>query len=323
MIENDSIERIITCYKCGAKNRVGAHSDSLCPICGRCKARLLPLSKISKTKPPITFLEVIFSVFIVIVIVGVCYAIVVTPNILRKDFSALIVNEDEKIVALKQKQEEGLNEVEAELQEELSLIDAEKLRLEAVQNYKSIFDGRQSFDKRYALTSREKTQIRMRELASDSAKSYHQAISSVAQEASPKGADIRTTESLRGIALHIDFDMDSMTSGELGTRTKHTTKESLKKEVLSLISRVTNDVFQFCKKLELDTIHVGCRHHVGIVYPDGTEKVENTMLLKVVIRRSRVPTFSNNPFLDVYSTSQYLEVEEDNFSEIYITTTRL
>lgn len=266
---------------------------------------------------------VILSVSIVIVIVGICYAIAVTPKILTKDYSEIISKEEDKTASLKQEQEEELNKVEAELQEELSLVDAEKLRLEAVQNYKSIFDGRQSFNKRYALTPREKTQLRMRELASDSAKSYHQAISSVAQEASPKGADIRTTESLRGIALHIDFDMASMTSGELGSRTKHETKESLKKEVLSLISRVNNDVFQFCKDLELDTIHIGCRHHVDVNYPDGSKKVENTMLYKISIKKSEIQNLSNNPFLDIYSVTQYLKVEEDNFSEIEIYIIRL
>jgi len=80
-------------------------------------------------------------------------------------------------------------------------------------------------------------------------------IKAVALEASPKGSDIDVDESLQGLSLRIDFDMSSMTSGEHGTRTKHTTKESLKKEVITLISRVTNDVFQFCRDFDLEAIY--------------------------------------------------------------------
>jgi len=325
MTDNISTGSVITCYKCGAKNRVGAHSDSLCPICGRCKTPLLPFSEISKTKPrhSITFWEVVFNVFIAIAIVGVCCAMVVTPKILAKDYSEIISKEKEKTALLKQEQERHFAEAETQLRKELSEIDAEELRHKAILSYESILDARRSFDRRYALTPREKSLLYMRELASDSTKSYHQAVIAIAKEASPKGADVSISGTLSGTALHIDFDMDSMTSGEQGARTKHHTIESLKKEVVSLIYRVTNDVFQFCKDLDLDTIHVGCRHYVDTTYPDGSKKIENTMLYKISIKKSNVRNLSNNPFLDVYSTTQYLKVEEDNFSEIEISTTRI
>lgn len=248
---------------------------------------------------------------------------VLTPKILAKDYSEIIDKEKEKTAATKLEQERHLAQVEDNLQKELLQINAEKVRLEAAQYYENIFDARQSFEKRYALTPREKTQLRMQELASDSTKSYHETVIAIAKEASPKGADIRISETLRGTDLHIDFDMDSMTSGEGGTRTKHHTKESLKKEVISLISRVTNDVFQFCKDLDLDTIHVGCLHDVKKDYPDGRSRDENKMLYKIVIQKNRIPNLSDNPFLDIYSTTQYFEVEEDNFSEIEIITTRI
>ena len=51
----------------------------------------------------------------------------------------------------------------------------------------------------------------MRNLSSDSTKSYHDAIRAVAKETSPIGADIRVRKSSNDIALHIDFDMSSMT----------------------------------------------------------------------------------------------------------------
>ena len=137
-------------------------------------------------------------------------------------------------------------------------------------------------------------------------------------EASPKGSKIDVIGFLEGTALHIDFDMSSMTSGEHGIWTKHTTKSTLKKEVISLISRVTNDLFQFCKGLELQTIYVGCRHYVRNTYPNGSTRDENFVLYKICIREKQIPELLNNPFLDVYSTTQYFEIEEDNFEDIEI-----
>lgn len=224
---------------------------------------------------------------------------------------------------LEKQYEDELATKKAVLEKELASINTQKLRQKATQNYKALFEARKSFDKRYALSVREKAQLRMRNLSSDSTKSFHDAIRSVAKEASPIGADISVQESSKGIALHIDFDMSSMTSGEHGTRTKHHTKDSLRKEVVSLISRVTNDIFQFCKELNISTVYVGCRHYVTTSYPDGTEKEENMVLYKIRIQENQIPQLTNDPFLDIYSTTKYFKVNEDNFEEIEIKTSRI
>jgi len=325
MTNNVSNKNIIICNKCGAKNRIGPHPASLQPRCARCKTKLLLSSEISEKKyrQPVTFFNVICSTSIVFTIVGVCYAMMVMPIIMAKDYSVIIGKEEDKTTSLKEEQNKQFIEVELQLQKELSEIDAEELRHKAFLSYESILNARRSFDRRYALTPREKSQLRMREIAGDSTKSYDQAVIAVAKETSPKGSDVKVSRTLRGTVLHIDFDMASMTSGEQGTRTKHHTKESFKKEVVSLISKVTNDVFQFCKDLDLDTIHVGCRHHVEVSNPNGSNIVENMMLYKISVEKSKAQNLSNNPFLDIYSTTQYLKVEDDNFSEIEITTERL
>ena len=95
------------------------------------------------------------------------------------------------------------------------------------------------------------------------------------------------------------------------------------KEVISLISKVTNDIFQFCKDLELASIHVGCRHVVRTEYQYGATRDENTVLYKIRILKNRVQELTNNPFLDIYSTTRYFEVEEDNFENIEIITTKI
>jgi len=255
--------------------------------------------------------------------VAVAYGIMVTPALMRKDFSKLIAAEAEKTVILKKRYEDELAAKKASLDKELAAIDAQDLRRRSTKNYKMLFEARKSFDKRFALSPREKSQLRMRNLSSDSTKSFHDAIRSVAKEASPIGADISVHESSKGIALHIDFDMSSMTSGEHGTRTKHHTKDSLRKEVVSLISRVTNDIFQFCRGLNISTIYVGCRHYVTTSYPDGSEREENMVLYKIRIQENQIPQLTNDPFLDIYSTTKYFKVDEDNFDEIEIKSSRI
>jgi len=254
---------------------------------------------------------------------GVCYGIAVTPTLLRKDFSQLSLEETQRTEAMRRQQEEDLAGRKAALENELAAVNAMELRRKAAEQYKQELEGRKSYDKRFAISPREKAQLRMLNLASDSTKSFHDAIRAVAREASPQGSDISVRESSQGIDLHIDFDMSSMTSGEYGTRTKHDTKDSLRKEVISLISRVTNDIFQFCRAIDISSIHVGCRHHVRTTYPNGTTRDENTILYKIRIRKDSIPQLTSNPFLDVYSTTKYFEVDEDNFADIEIHTTRI
>lgn len=306
---------IVTCKACGAKNRIGPHSASLRPICGRC-GKLLACAK-----PTPGLASVAWNFVLLAALIGVICGIVLTRSLLSKDFSELWAIEKNKTREYSEKEEKKCSDIESRLKAELAQINPVRLHDEAVAHYGAILDARKSYDKRYALTPREKAQLRMLELASGPATSYRNSIEAVALEASPKGSDIDVVESLQGLSLHIDFDMSSMTSGEHGTRTKHNTKESLKKEVITLISRVTNDVFLFCRDFDLEAIHVGCRHYVGMHYEDGSKRNENTVLYKIRIRKEQIPVLLNNPFLDVYSTTRHFEVEEDDFGNIEIVTT--
>jgi ribosomal protein S27AE len=316
---------IVQCLKCGTKNSIQLHSDGVRPICGRCGATLTPGSDGSQIRTPRKGGPSNPAVCVLLLVLLGCtvYGIFITSSLLKKDFSALASKEAEKTVQVRKQHEQRLTSRRATLETEVSAIDAAALRRSAFEQYKQELANRESYDKRFALSSRERAQLHMQALASDSTRSFHDAIRAVAQEASPKGADIDVRESSRGIALHIDFDMSSMTSGEHGTRTKHHTKESLRKEVISLISRVTNDIFQFCKDFELTSIHVGCRHVVRTKYQYGATWDENTVLYKIRIQKNRVQELKNDPFLDVYSTTSHFEVEVDNFENIEIITTNI
>lgn len=325
MTTMNNSEEIVVCPNCSTKNRVRVHSISENPICGHCRLSLIKndFSKTTNNHDDETTSINKFTIFFYLAaLVLVCCAILLTPRFLKVDFSDLITNENQKTSLLIQEQDKLLSDVEIQLKQELSEVNVETLHQKALRSYRNILKARSSFDMQYALTQREKALLKMQNLASDSNKSYHQAIKAVAKEASPQGSDIKVLESYSGISLFIDFDMSSMTSGESGTRTKHNTKRSLKKEVTTLISRVTNDVYQFCKELDLKRIYVGCRHYVRTQYPDGSEKNENVVLYKIFIETDKISKLSNNPFLDAYSTKKYFKVQEDNFSDIEIVLTR-
>jgi hypothetical protein len=316
---------IVICKSCGAKNRICPHSAGLRPVCGRCSSPLTQSAShpAAELAPQGVGLQAAISLLLLFLLAGTIYGISVAPALLKGDFSRLAQEEETITQNLRMQHAEQLDAHRLKLDAEIATIDAENLRRSAATHYKNELEGRKSFDKRFALTPREKAQLHMQSLASDSTRSFHDAIRAVAREASPPGSDIHIRESSGGIALLVDFDMSSMTSGEHGTRTKHHTKDSLRKEVVSLISRVTNDIFQFCKDLNVRSIHIGCRHYVKTRYPSGGTREENTVLYRVRIKKSRVEKLTSNPFLDVYSTTRHFEVDEDNFDDIEIITTQI
>ncbi|MBL7180039.1 MAG: hypothetical protein ABIK98_06050 [Pseudomonadota bacterium] len=195
--------QIIECPECAVKNRINAHSDGLKPICGRCGATLLQKNhKQTNSSSENTKFNAFLPSILIVLIIAVGYGIIATPKLIRKDFSLLIAVEAEKTETLQKQHENEIAAKKASLEKELAAIDAQNLHRNARKNYKMLLEARRSFDKRFALSPREKAQLRMRNLSSDSTKSFHDAIRSVAQEASPVGADISVHESSEGIALH-------------------------------------------------------------------------------------------------------------------------
>lgn len=257
-----------------------------------------------------------------VMICGVLVGMVITPSLFKRDFTDISQKELALTRELRQELDAKFQARQIELNTDLAAIDSALLRQAAISFYQQELAGRRSYDQRFALSPRERAQLHMKMLATDTTRTFHDAISSVAREAAPRGADISVRESRQGIELHIYFDMSTMTSGEHGTRTKHNTVASLKKEVGTLISRVMNDVALFCRDLNLSTIHVACRHYVKTSLPGGRTKDENTVLYKVHIQPRHFADISSNPFLDIYSSSDHFVVDADTFDTIEIIRTR-
>ncbi|MCF7875346.1 MAG: hypothetical protein K9L87_04630 [Candidatus Omnitrophica bacterium] len=200
----------------------------------------------------------------------------------------------------------------------------EKLKNTALKQYEQEWRARNNYDSRYALSAREKVLLKMASLSENGNKNVREIIKEIATKAAPEKSTINVYSRKGGWRLDIDFDMSSLTSGERGTRTKHHTVESLKKEVIRLTSKVTNDIYKFCQDLGLEEIAIGCRHHVGYQnksgysYPNDYPKEENIVLYKVSLDKKDIQGLNSNPYLDIYSITDDFKIEKDEFSTIRI-----
>ena len=172
----------------------------------------------------------------------------------------------------------------------LASVDKAALRKTAEAHYGEIWLQRKNFDRRYAVSPREIAQLEMQSLASDRSRPINEIIRAIAIKASPRNSNVRVTTQGGQTRLDIDFEMSELTAGEDGSRTKHTTLASLKDEVVRLISKVTNDAFQFCQDLDLETVAIGCRHGVN----EGGSR-NNLIIYKVTLDKHDIrelkPTF--------------------------------
>jgi len=240
----------------------------------------------------------------------------------RKDSSSIrIKNEYEnKISKMQSNFIEERRKLKERYDAEIAQINVAELNTKAKEHYEEIWGKRKNLDTKYAITPREKAQLEMLALSKDKTKSIEDIIRSIALKAAPRNSTINVHASSMGYNLDIDFDMSELTTGEEGTRTKHNTVDSLKRDVIRLISKVTNDVYQFCQNLDLESIAIGCRHFVNQYM--GEYKVsmgkENIILYKVRLDRKDLSQLKNNPFLDTYSTTRYFKIEEDDFPNLKI-----
>ena len=116
--------------------------------------------------------------------------------------------------------------------------------------------------------------------------------------------------------------MSELTKGETGTRTKHSTIASLKKEVVRMTSQVANNVYEWCRDLGLKTISIGCRHFVR-QHDENDSYIGdlNKVLYKVTLDVTDLGEMRHNPYLDTYSITERFTVELDGFSTLSIETT--
>ena len=239
-----------------------------------------------------------------------------------------------RVQSAKQDHERNLAQLDADLSTErerlkaeyaaaVAAIDSSKLAKQAKDHYAVEWKARQNYSPQYALSARERALLAMQALARDPTKGEREIIREIAAKVAPKNSRVAVSETNLGFRLDVDFDMSELTAGEIGTTTKHSTVDSLKKEVVRLISQVLNDVYQFCEALELKVISIGCKHLVR-QYDENRSYIgdSNIVLYKVRLGASELGEMKHNPFLDTYSITQRFKVEFDDFPNLSITESR-
>lgn len=315
---NDKI--VFKCPECSQKLRIPLYKTKTLTVkCPKCNSKFSFDYKKYHFKKKFTnsllICVVLISLFLVVA------APLLTSSKLKNNLKLVSSENKKHTCKLKNQSEEMLANLAEEYTKKLAKVDNDLYRNELQQkandHYGKIWEERNNFNARYAITPREKAQLQMSMLSHNITKKLENIISEIAKMASPKNSTINVYKTSNGLRLDIDFDMSELTSGELGSRTKHNTVNSLKKEVVRLISKVTNDVYGFCQDLDLATIAIGCKHHVNYEYTYG-KSIKNVVLYKVRLDKNDLRQLESNPFLDIYSTTSYFKVEEDDFPNITI-----
>ena len=318
------MSQIIQCSHCGAKNRLPAKASMVNARCGRCHRPFVAEFKYKDFSQNKIFWRLgrrtipIWIWLMTWVVLGV--GIIYVPELISTNPSELAAVNQERLESIQNDLNAEFLRQKQDYEEKLGEIDPFELASRAKTTYQEEFLARRSFDQRYALSQRERTQLRLQSLASDTSQTIQAVLRTVALEAAPRGSSAQVRPSEMGLVLKIEFDMGSMVAGESTARTRHQTLDSLKNEVISLISRVTNDVFLVCRDFPLNEIQVGC---LRTVYTDTNHRTtEKILLYQIKISAETFNIDSNNPFLDFYATENNMIVLSDNFHTLQLIDSR-
>jgi len=321
-IVSEMYKAVIACPQCKQKLRVPVYeSKKLRITCSKCKKEFVFDSRKYGNRQRLILWGVLFACLVILVA-----DIIVPIFIISKRQSYLLGIKGKYEHQIKDMQDKFVvtkEQLKANYDTEVRKINPVELSGKAVEHYGKIWEERKGYDNKYAITPREKSQLEMVALSKDKTKSIEDIIKRIAIKAAPRNSTISVFPSGGGYNLDINFDMSELSSGEEGARTKHNTVDSLKKDVVRLISKVTNDVYQFCQDLDLESISIGCRHYVRQYNEYKTYSgQENEILYKIRLERKNLKELKNNPFLDTYSTTKYFTVEIDSFPNITISFTQ-
>jgi len=309
---------ILTCPRCKQKLRLpiyeGKKLHVTCPNPDCKKEFLFDYKKYCARKK----FTLLFTIIVCLIILA---AVIIAPVFLLDRGSVFITKVQNEYESQFEKIQDEFTKEKISLKEnydsEIKKIDMVALKTQATEHYEKIWEDRKSYNSKYAVTPREKAQLEMLALSKDKTKSIEDIIRGIAIKAAPDNSTVNVISSTSGFSLDIDFDMSELSSGEEGVTTKHDSIDSLKKEVIRLVSKVTNDVFEFCQNMGLKSISIGCRHYVR-QYDDRKNYIGdiNDILYKISLNKKELGELKDNPFLEIYLTTKYFIVEIDDFPNL-------
>jgi hypothetical protein len=310
-LNNEKVYKVIIfCPECRQKLRLPVYEDKKLRVtCPKCKKDFSFDCKKYRVRHKLILLGTAIACLVILA------AVIIAPVFLidkRHVFTTKVQNEYES--QFKKIQDEFTKEkisLKESYDNEIKKIDVVALKTQAAEHYDKIWEDRKSYSGKYAITPRERAQLEMLALSKDKFKSIEDIIRGIAIKAAPDNSTVNV--------LSLDFDMSELSSGEKGTRTKHDSIDSLKKEVIRLVSKVTNDVFEFCQNMDLESISIGCRHYVrqygeGKIYIGDT----NEVIYNIRLNKKDLGELKDNPFLNTYLTTEYFTVEIDDFPNLEI-----
>jgi len=314
----------ITCFSCAQKIIVPLlQNKKLRVTCPKCSGKFIfDCNKYKRKQKYKIWAKFALPLFIIV-------AIIILPIYLSNFKKNSFINVRNAYAEEVEKIQNDFTDEKANLKNnydnEVVKLNVEELGKNAKTHYDKIWQERNNLDSKYAITPREKAQLEMLALSNDRTKKIEDIIRILAAKAAPRNSTVNVYTSSNGYNLDIDFDMSEISSGEDGTRTKHNTIESLKQDVIRLVSKVTNDVYQFSQNLDLESMAIGLRHIVKQNDANyGTSLgEENIVLYKIRLDKKDLGELKNNPFLDIYSTTKYFKIEVDNFPNLKLEITQL
>lgn len=312
---------IIKCPECGQKLRLPFYkAKEIVVRCPKCNTRF-PFNY-KKFNFFENLMRITLFAFIVILFSANMFIAIKSIEGIKRSLNFEKTNYLGKMADLKKRQTKEVSGLSSKYSRIISQVDQRKLKKQAARHYSEIWRERSNYNSKYAITKRERAKLEMLKLSKMKNKKISEIVRLIAMKAAPPNSKINVRVYSTDIVLGIDFNMSELTGGEAGTNTKHETLQSLKREVISLISKVTYDMYEYCYPLGLSKIYIGLRHYVQQEDQFGTKNVVNEVIYKVSLNTKKVKKLENNPFLDKYSTMKYLQTEEDKFSSLRIVRTK-
>lgn len=185
---------------------------------------------------------------------------------------------------------------------------------------------RASYDGQFAVTSAEKALIRMMGISEDATRAPEGRIKEVAALASPWVTTIGLYPGTDGFLVVLNLDMSPGDFRDSRIWIAHT-KESLKRHVEEVASRVVKDIFGFCGQHGIGRVRVLFRHsvthtpfpgHSGVGWPSGIDRVEKEVIYQCSMTKGKAPVITNWRSTPTYRFAEMLEIEYDGISGLKI-----
>jgi hypothetical protein len=136
-------------------------------------------------------------------------------------------------------------------------------------------------DPSFAISSLDKTLLKMEQLGRDPAVAAQAALQEVALMALPPGSRVEVVPAGDKFVVRTAFKMSAMSTHEKGAVTKHTSTASMRREIENLSARLAQQLFDYCGSRGIERVTISCNHTVkSSMVPLGATPRERKYILR-------------------------------------------